>query len=38
MIVHKMWTATKGEWPNLKQWRREGWYLFGVVPLQKTVH
>lgn len=29
MIVHKMWTATKGR----DYWRREGWFLFGVVPL-----
>lgn len=33
MIVHKMWTATEGKWPSLKTWRREGWYLFGIVPL-----
>lgn len=33
MIVHKMWTATKGRAYYAKSWRREGWYLFGVVPL-----
>lgn len=33
MIVHKMWTATKGEWPAQKSWRREGWFLFGALPL-----
>jgi len=30
MIVHKMWTAGTGHYTT---WRREGWYLFGIVPL-----
>jgi hypothetical protein len=33
MIVYKMWTAAKGEGMLLRTWRREGWFLFGVVPL-----
>lgn len=33
MIVYKMWIASKGEGALLRAWRREGWFLFRIVPL-----
>lgn len=32
MFVHKMWTASKSA-GHYVTWRREGWFLFGVLPL-----
>ena len=35
MIVHKFWKATR-KWPSGQvrdQWLREGWFLFGFIPL-----
>lgn len=29
MIIYKMWVEVNGS----RVWRREGWFLFGVVPL-----
>lgn len=33
MVIHKEWLAGKGEWPARREWRREGWFLFGLIPL-----
>ena len=36
MIVHKFWKATRriGKFGVVTdQWLREGWFLFGVIPL-----
>lgn len=30
MIVKKIWMEVRGSGP---EWAREGWYLFGVIPL-----
>lgn len=35
MIVHKLWKARRklGAWKNDDIWLREGWFLFGFIPL-----
>ncbi len=32
MIIKKVWlqVSTNNAW---REWKREGWYLFGVIPL-----
>jgi hypothetical protein len=34
VIVHKFWKARRMNGPHVKdQWLREGWFLFGFIPL-----
>ena len=33
MIVHKFWKASRGSGYLRDQWLREGWFLFGFIPL-----
>lgn len=35
MLVHKLWISTR-KWPHgsvKDKWLREGWFLFGFIPL-----
>lgn len=34
MIVHKFWKAKRKRYGHvIDSWLREGWFLFGVIPL-----
>ena len=33
MLVKRIWLEREGKGMFIREWHREGWYLFGFIPL-----